>query len=350
MKCCADCFGDRGLRKQIIPMYSDSTGICSFCGTNGVELVKPERLVNEVGRLVSIYTPEKSGKSLVEWLKEDWRIFTHEKMDVAHSKALLSQILKDEEIVRENFVPSRAGDTSRLDSWEQLSKELMYENRFFPMKEIDFDRLEGLLSHLLLDPEEWSQNEIWYRARIQLTEDGKYSVDEMGPPPKRLASQGRANPAGIPYLYFASTPDTAVSEVRPHTGEFVSVANMSVGPNLKVIDLRNPRSTVSPFLLSDENEIALLREDIGFLVELGKELTKPVLPHAAAIDYIPSQFLCEFIKRCGYHGVLYDSSVGEGVNFSLFDPNNATVSEINCHHVTRVTVKSQPYNQFFHSS
>lgn len=39
---------------------------------------------------------------------------------------------------------------------------------------------------------------------------------------------------------------------------------------------------------------------------------RPVVPQAAAIDYTPSQYLCEFIKKCGYNGVVYLSSVIEG--------------------------------------
>ena len=44
---------------------------------------------------------------------------------------------------------------------------------------------------------------------------------------------------------------------------------------------------------------------------------------------------------CGYHGVLYESSVGEGVNLSLFDHNNATVFDVNYYHVVRVSVETE---------
>ncbi len=161
----------------------------------------------------------------------------------------------------------------------------------------------------------------------------------MGAPPKELASQGRANPVGIPYLYLASTADTAVSEIRPHTGESASVADFTIPNSLGVIDLRNPRNTVSPFILNEEKKIASLRGDIEFLVHLGKELTRPILPHVAAIDYLPSQYLCEFIKKCKYHGVIYKSSVGEGVNLALFEPNLAQVGNVEQYRVSKVSVQ-----------
>jgi hypothetical protein len=109
--------------------------------------------------------------------------------------------------------------------------------------------------------------------------------------------------------------------------------------DLKVVDLRHPRKTASPFILADENDVALLRGDIGFLEHLGEELTRPVLPQAAAIDYVPSQYLCEFIKNRGFHGVMYRSSVGTGVNFALFYPELATAGVVKQRRVSRVSVE-----------
>lgn len=80
---------------------------------------------------------------------------------------------------------------------------------------------------------------------------------------------------------------------------------------------------MSPFILTDASEIGQLRADLPFLERLGEELTRPVLPQGAAIDYIPSQYLCEFIKKSGFDGVVYRSSVSDGFNLALFDPNKA---------------------------
>lgn len=333
MWCCPQCIGDRWLSKDVIPFKSSQAGTCSYCAAEDQPLVSPSDLSNNFELLVNIYTKSESGKLLVEWFKEDWAMFPS--MDVANSKQLLSDILDDGEIVREKFIPSDLCNTDRLHTWEQLKSELMYENRFFPNTKFDDARLTELLSQLLLDSSELSEE--WHRARIQREEE-PYNIDKMGAPPKRLASQGRANPAGIPYLYLASAPETAVSEIRPHTGEYASVANFTIPQGLKFIDLRDPRFTVSPFISGDEEEVALLRGDIEFLVRLGHELTRPVLPHAVAIDYIPSQYLCEFIKKCGYHGVVYKSSVGKGINLALFNPTLAQAGEVERCQVSRVSV------------
>lgn len=92
------------------------------------------------------------------------------------------------------------------------------------------------------------------------------------------------------------------------------VAEFTIPDGLKLLDLRSPRALVSPFVLGDEDQIGLLRSDIDFLERLGQELTSAILPQGALIDYVPSQYLCEFIKKCGYAGVLYRSSVSNGIN------------------------------------
>ena len=336
MNCCAECFGDRGLRKSIIPLRKIETGRCAYCGSENVAVLSPPQLAEYFELLISSYQGDEGGKLLVQWFREDWGMFEHPSMNDSRANDLLAEILDDQEIVRRMFSPANDFKTERLSEWEKLRDELMYHNRFFPAANIDLKRLELLLSPLTLDAEEIPG--LWYRARIQ-TGESPFVVADMGAPPKRFASHGRANPAGIPYLYLGSTQSTAISEIRPHAGETVCVADFRTPNSLKLVDLRNPRKMVSPFLLEDAADIGRMRSDLPFLERLGDELTRPVLPQAAAIDYTPSQYLCEFIKKCGYDGVIYRSSVGEGMNLALFDPALAQSGTVDQHRVTRVSVE-----------
>jgi hypothetical protein len=331
--CCPECFDDRGLRRDIIPSFTPSMGDCDYCGSVYVNLVEPRLLIDVFELLISVYEPDPDGKTLVEWMKEDWHLFTHEKMDVAHAKELLSDILDDGDRVRKKYAPSAAYRSEALARWETLRDELMYKNRYFLDEALDTDRLRELFSHLPAD----DMPVTWYRARIQMGDD-PYSITEMGAPPKRLATHGRANPPGIPYLYLGSIPETAAAEVRPHTGEIACVADFTIKGPLTAIDLRNPRKLVSPFLLGSASAIGQLRADIAFLERLGDELTRPVLPRGAAIDYIPSQYLCEFIKKTGYDGVVYRSSVSTGINLALFDPAKSTGGAVELY-MTKVSVE-----------
>ncbi len=332
-KCCANCFGDRSLKKDIIPSLATDAGECSYCGSVGVRLVSPIQLAEHFAPLISIYEADSGGKILVEWLKSDWGMFSHARMDIPGAKNLLGDIFNDGELARKKFSPTTRYQSDGLDRWEKLRDELMYTNRYFPDSNLDKDRLESLLSQLRAVDLPLT----WYRARLQ-QESTAYPIEQMGAPPKRATSHGRANPPGIPYLYLGSTEETAISEVRPHTGEMACVADFSVDESLKMIDLRDPKALISPFVFGDEDQIAAMRNDIPFLERLGQELTRPVLPHSAAIDYVPSQYLCEFIKKAGFDGVIYRSSVSGGMNLALFDPANATPGDVRQRIVSKVSV------------
>ncbi len=334
MKCCPCCFGDRMLSK-IIPSLSNDVGTCSYCGSTEVSLVEPTKLADAFSPLISVYEPTAgAGALLVEWMRSDWGLFEHERMDIPSAKSLLADVLDDGEIVRRQFAFSSRYHRDGLHlRWEKLRDELMYMNRYFPEANLDRERLEGLLAQLQADEIPL----VWYRARIQQGAD-VYPIGEMGAPPNRVTSHGRANPPGIPYLYLGSEEETAISEIRPHTGEIVCVADFTLPRDLRLVDLRNPRRLISPFLFGDEDQIASIRNDIPFIERLGQELTRPVLPQGAAIDYVPSQYLCEFIKKSGYDGVIYSSSVSHGMNLALFDPNKASSGVVHQRRVTRVSV------------
>jgi hypothetical protein len=298
-------------------------------------LVSPIALREHFESVIGVYRPDAAGKTLVELLKEDWALFT--RLDVAHSKELLAEILDDGEIVRKRFRASERSRSIAFANWEELREELMHKNRFFPKTKIDLERLGRLLPFLRADDVDIPKT--WYRARVHSTE-AALAANEMGAPPKKLTSHGRANPAGIPYLYIASKAETAIAEVRPHAGDIVSVAEITIPFGLNILDLRHPRQTVSPFILADEQEIEVLRGDIEYLERLGNELTRPVPQRLAAFDYIPSQYLCEFAKNRDFDGVMYRSSVDGGINLALFEPATGLIGTVTCHTVARITVHS----------
>lgn len=334
--CCAECFGDRHLRGEIIPALSERTGRCSYCKTTKQHLVPPKSLSDQFGAVIGVYVPDdEGGRPLVYWLMDDWLIFKTPSMSEEKAQILLAEILDDGEIVRRNFSPSEQCQTVNLDRWQDLKQELQHRNRFFPESDFDKERLAELLGQLLLDPTDLPAK--WYRART-VKDRAPFRADEMGAPPKMLAGQGRANPAGIPYLYLASNRGTAVAEVRPHPGQTVCVARFNTPDELKIADLRNPRASISPFPV-DDSDLPALRGDVEFLENLGAELTKPVVPAAAAINYIPSQYLCEFIKKQGFDGVAYASSIESGMNLALFDPDIDDPSDIETVVIETVSVR-----------
>lgn len=339
-RCCSECFGDPGLRNSIIPSLSgagtsDVVGTCDYCGTQSVRLVEPLHLREAFEILIDVYEVSDDGRPLVQWLRDDWRLFGHPAMDDAHAKELLADVLDNGEIVRKSFQPSDQYESESLRRWGDLRDEMMHRNRWFLDEPIDLERLRQLLDMLIAPAEDVPRT--WFRARL-LADEQPYALQNMGAPPHHLAGHGRANPAGIPYLYLGSEAETAVAETRPHTGERACVATFSIPP-IRAVDLRDPRGQISPFILSDAEEVSQLRADLPLLERLGDELTRPVLPRGAAFEYIPTQYLCEFIKKSGFDGVLYRSSVSDGINLALFAPETAVGSDVSIMHVERVSVE-----------
>lgn len=341
--CCANCFGDPGLTRSIIPkVIGDSTGQprhgdCGYCGTRNTTTIDPSALNQWFEMLLDCYAADSEGRSLAALLADDWRLFNNPKMDEAHAKELLADILNDGEIVRQAFAPVDllANDTPQR--WDNLRDEMMHRNRWFLDDPINLERLAEMLELLVAPADAVMEiTNLWHRARL-LSDGEQLRLDQMGAPPAHRAGHGRANPAGIPYLYLGSDVTTALSEVRPHTGDTACIATFRV-PRIQAVDLRDPRKSASPFILENAEQITSLRSGLPLLERLGEELTKPVRPRSAAFEYIPSQYLCEFIKKRGYQGVVYRSSVSEGVNLALFDPDLASPVETTVVLVDRVTV------------
>ena len=95
MKCCPNCIGDRGLRKNIFPTLTSETGGCDYCQSEGVLILEPSRLAEVFGSLINIYEPNEHGQLLVRWLKEDWGMFDHARMEDSLAKDLLAEILSE---------------------------------------------------------------------------------------------------------------------------------------------------------------------------------------------------------------------------------------------------------------
>ncbi|MCR9002729.1 RES family NAD+ phosphorylase [Rahnella perminowiae] len=215
--------------------------------------------------------------------------------------------------------------------WSEFTNELKYVNRFFPKNSMysslfnNIDQTDGDFSELLGQlTKPVTKNEIFYRARIS---EGKLKSSEMKMPPKGIATSGRANPIGISYLYLAENIDTCIAEVRPSKSSCVRVSEFKLLKDLRVLDLSAPRkdTTVTSFE-GDQAEDIL--NYVNLLETLSYELSKPVLPDKSNIDYLPTQFLCEFIKSVGkFDGIIFKSSFGYGNNYVFYSDDSFLVSK-----------------------
>lgn len=314
MYCCSGCFSDRFLRAYCT-QKSETVGSCSFCGTEDTVVLEPKCLSDTFQILLDFYKTSNSGSAIFlhEQIQKDWYVFSDLVSD-EKQRQLLDEICSGRVSLKEKYIPGIEQLTDRIEQWNEFREELKHVNRYFPKKVPADDRLEFLLDWLIL-PEDEKPTDI-FRARIN-KKGRKFTMGEMDRPPVDKALNGRANPLGISYLYAASDTSTAISEVQPYKGEEVTVARIQINGKIVFADLRNPKRTVSPFEL-DEDVLDTLYSEMPYLVTLGEELSKPIIPMEAALEYLPSQYLCEFIKSVGFGGVLYKSSLASGYNIALF--------------------------------
>ena len=161
--------------------------------------------------------------------------------------------------------------------------------------------------------------------------DGETFPDQQPLPPDRMkpllytAREGRVNPKGIPCLYLATDKDTAMAEIRPWIGSYISVGQFRTLRNFVLVDcsVEHARS----FILYHTEPDPAKREEAVW-AEIDKAFSEPVDVDESSAEYAPTQILTEAFRKHGFDGVVYKSRLGKGLNVALFDINAAEL--VNC--------------------
>lgn len=334
MGCCSHCFTDRFLQ-PFIEASPTNIGRCRYCESEQVNLVEPELLGEYFEPLIGIYVEsgDASARPLHQCIQEDWRVFSHNAYE-----DLFAAITANLDFERDaNYRISRPADHGLIEQWNSLANELKYRNRYFPNLGLDREFFAYLISNLQV---QLDNNSLVYRARIK-GENDPFRPAELRMPPAGRATQGRANPSGIPYFYISSDSQTAIAEVRPQCGDVVTIAEFRSERMLNLIDLTSPVLTMTPFGHDQDLETILL-SGLPLLQHLGNELSRPVNSEKSNLDYLPTQYLCELIKTMEFDGVIYNSSLTRGKNYATFQDDYFGYVACNDQVVTQIDVTSVP--------
>jgi RES domain-containing protein len=139
-------------------------------------------------------------------------------------------------------------------------------------------------------------------------------IDEMKPLRDR-AHEGRANPKGIPFLYLATHQETAIAEVRPWVGLYVSVAQFALERDVRVLNC----ATDDHRLMAHSGEPEPEERERAVWQDIDQAFSQPVNSGDDTADYAPTQIIAEFVRVSGLDGIAYRSSLGSGHNVALFD-------------------------------
>ena len=106
---------------------------------------------------------------------------------------------------------------------------------------------------------------------------------------------------------------TAILEMRPQMQKMYNIATIEIIRDAKIFDF-----TYSPEKIK-EDEYSIVAD----LHRISEEFSKPNF--GDQIEYAPTQFLCEYIKRLGFDGIKFKSAVSAtGTNVLLFDVDAKT--------------------------
>lgn len=223
-----------------------------------------------------------------------------------------------------HYIERRDDDTSDLDQmWAQFVNSLKTESRYINSRVIA--TLDGIFKGiadmqapdappLILPVGPDTSVTSLYRARYSSGHKNLEKIlvhpdRELGPPPHRLSGTNRMSARGISVFYGASSPDTAISEIRPPVGcDVVSARFNIIRPlrllNLPALEHLKPRGSMfDPAFIEKCQQIAFLRT-------LTDRIAVPVMPGDEDFDYLPTQVVAEYLAdptHLGLDGMLYPS-------------------------------------------
>lgn len=325
MNCCSECFSSNYL-KDIINR-NDAKGDCDFCNSVNVSIYNPEELSLTFQNILDLYILKSDAENFLEtqiMIDFQGKLFS-EKVG-KNVKSLLQSIIKDDYKDYEHLFEDKVilKCSNRLESgeitkplqisWEKFAEEIKTTNRFHIQNNLDLIKFQELLNRY---KKPIKKGKKFFRARISNIEG--FEKSEMNNPPAEKAKAGRANPTGISYLYLADKTLTTLYEARASLFDYVTVGEFRAKEDIKVINLRG--DTYDPIFLAEQEDIEDFLIHLPFIKTLEENLSKPRRRSDNELDYLPTQYLSEFIKSIGYDGVEFQSSLySEGYNLAIFTP------------------------------
>lgn len=282
------------------------------------------RLLEFLSSLLSLYEgSEQDGIPLSELLQRDWNLFVSE--DACRNVideflgANLATFAKSGIGKSGSKVVYKKDITDCVAVWDALKDDIKNHHRFTT----DLGRLKDAGWDSLLDNQlALSPAQSFYRARIHYKKTDSFGVGDMGARDRGDCPAGRANPEGIPYLYLSEEPKTTFYETRVNMHDVVSVGEFKIAgkdpiyvENLTDIDLNDIED------LLNEDVVTLAKRKL-LIRALSRDMSNPMRRFDSPIEYVPTQFICEYIQlKQKVSGIRFASSVyKDGINLVIFDP------------------------------
>ncbi|RHW38155.1 RES domain-containing protein [Neobacillus notoginsengisoli] len=347
MICCEKCFKDAEIKAIIRGIGVD--GNCEVCNKTNVYIYDTDNnkeLIEHFNGLLEIYTPSDSypadfprekANLLKDELRDRWDVFTIDKEKVY---TLMKNICSEKYSEIPGLFHSPIGittlyQTSYLEEnsliktfkWENFVKEIKTVNRFHTNL-INKKILEMFCEYATTS---YRKGHVFYRGRISSSKG--YSIKEMGAPPPGKASDGRANPLGISCLYLANDIETTFHEVRASVYDYVTIGKFELIEDIEVVDFI-ALDRISPFSTIDIELHAVNKEHLR---KISNEIAKPLRRGDSSLDYLPTQYIAEFVKSIGHKGIRFKSTRNEkGFNLAVFNQDLFKCTDVEVYDVKSI--------------
>lgn len=333
---CKNCFCDKEIIGFIISQ--GNIGNCNCCNSNNIEIIKFDEFLDFFKELFENFQIKQNGKSLISQIQDNWNLFSD--LECGH-KILTEALNKTQSILNnsEEIVDFSEDILENINYWSILKEQLKWDKRYFT-------NIDLLTSDLGWDSFFESKtiindDEKYFRARLHKNpEEEIFPIDEMSSPPAKYATAGRANPIGIPYLYLSDNEETILYEIRASYLDEISVAtftkNEEYNGELIISDFTESPTLYHPNEVNKKIKSTLLKQLIS------RDLSKPMRRYDSELDYIPTQFICEFIKIfTNVQGIKFKSSLHDnGSNLVIFNQKIMKCKEVKKVRISDVIIKS----------
>ena len=339
MNCCIECFCDIQIRAMITA--NNQIGECGFCRSKNIFIYpidKQTDLSDLISEVIGMYEESNDGEPLFQLLINDWNIFNKSLPCANDLISAFCAVIFGNCGSTHNIkarIPHSAIENYGIfggHTWEEFSTAIKIKNRFHN----SFFRADQFATFLTYATKKYLKETILFRARIWPDNKG-FAIGEMGSPPLGRRKAGRVNPEGIGVLYLASDEKTALSEVRASAFDFVSIGKFRLLKDINVVNISG-LSNISPALYSGSLES--LTANIKVFNDIAREIAKPLRRNDSQLEYLPTQYIAEFIKSKGYTGVEFASTMATGgYNIAVFDEGL-----LRCEYVKDVEIKKLEYS------
>lgn len=333
---CKNCFADRELIGFITSQ--NTIGSCDCCGSQKVEITPIEELYDFFKELIENFQTNPIGERLISKIQGNWSLFSN--LNIGQN--ILNFVLDNIDSPlnsSDDLIDFNDEIIENINYWFKLKEQLKWERRY--LTNIGYLTDDLGWDSFFESKTVVKREDLFYRARLHKNADEEaFSKEEMLCPPKEYSMAGRANSVGIPYLYLSDNENTILYEIRASYLDEVSVASFRLNEDLSddivISDFTETPALYAPSEVNQRIKATLLKQIIS------RDLSKPMRRYDSELDYIPTQFICEFIRVfTNVQGIKFRSSLHNiGNNIVIFNQDIMECEAVKKVKVSKVSIDS----------